>query len=58
MLTWLINNIATVIVGAVVLLLIASVIVYLVNQKKKGKSGCGCGCSDCSACPGCSTKSE
>ncbi len=35
-----------VIIGVLVLAM-TGIIVYLVRQKKNGKSGCGCGCQNC-----------
>ena len=33
------------IVGSAVLVI--GIVVYLIVQKKKGKTGCGCGCQSC-----------
>ena len=35
-----------IIIGGVVLAVVG-IVVYLIRQKKKGKTGCGCGCSGC-----------
>lgn len=40
MLTWIMENVATIIVGAVLLLVVAAVIAGMVRGKKKGKSSC------------------
>ena len=42
-----------IIVGTILLATVATVIVTMIRNKKKGKSSCGCGCSTCGAC-GCS----
>lgn len=57
---WIINNLATIIVGAIVALIVAMVIVKMVNDKKKGKGCCGCDCANCTLCQkqSCSTASD
>ena len=47
MLPWFSENIATIIICAVLTLVVAGIIVSMVKNKKKGKSSCGCGCADC-----------
>jgi hypothetical protein len=49
MLVFLAENIATIIVGAVVLAVAASIVAKLVRDKRNKKSSCGCG--SCSGCP-------
>ena len=54
--TWLMNNLSTIIVcialGAVVVLIINK----MIKDKKKGKSSCGCGCSNCAMAGKCHGK--
>ena len=45
--TWLTDNIATIIICAVLIAVVAAIIIHMVKNKKKGKSSCGCGCADC-----------
>ena len=47
MLTWLMENMATIIISAVLVLVVAAIIVSMVRSKRKGKSSCGCGCAGC-----------
>ena len=47
MLAWLTENIATMIICAVLIAVVAAIIVSMIRNKKKGKSSCGCGCTDC-----------
>lgn len=47
MLAWLLENIATVIICAVLILIVTAIIISMIKNKKKGKSACGCGCADC-----------
>ncbi len=47
MLTWLMENMATIIISAVLVLVVAAILVSMVRGKRKGKSSCGCGCAGC-----------
>ena len=47
MLAWLTENIATIIICAVLIAVVSAIIVSMIKNKKKGKSSCGCGCTDC-----------
>lgn len=42
-------NLPTFVVGAIVLLVILSVVITEIRNRKKGKSACSCG-GDCGAC--------
>jgi len=53
------ENMATIIISAVLILVVAAVIVSRVRSKRKGKSSCGCGCAGCAMNGAChSTKPE
>jgi len=55
MIAFLIENLATIIVGLVLAAVVALVIVKMRKDKRAGKSSCGCkcaGCSNSSACHG------
>ncbi len=56
MLTWITENMATIIISAVLLATLAAVIVGMVRSKKKGKSSCGCGCANCAMSGECHSK--
>ncbi|MGN1058928.1 MAG: FeoB-associated Cys-rich membrane protein [Clostridia bacterium] len=47
MLRWLWNNIATVLICAVLLAAVAAIVATMIQNRKRGKSACGCGCADC-----------
>ena len=47
MLGWLADNLATVIVCAVLILVVGCSIAALVRRRRQGKSSCGCGCEGC-----------
>ena len=56
MLAWITENIGTILISAVLLLVVVLIIRKLVKDKKKGKSSCGCNCARC-AMSGSSTRS-
>lgn len=47
MFSWLLENLATMIIGIMLFALIVLIAVRMVKNKRKGKSSCGCGCSAC-----------
>lgn len=56
MLTWFSQNIATIILCAVLIAVVAAIIIHMIKNKKKGKSACGCGCADCPMRSACHTQ--
>jgi len=49
MLDFIIKNLATIIISAVLLIVVAAVIFTRLRGRKARKSSCGCGCSSCAA---------
>ncbi len=49
MLTWLMENMATIVISLILLFMVAAAIVSMARSKRKGKSSCGCGCANCPA---------
>lgn len=47
MLEFITNNLGTLIVGLILLIIVISIVRSMVKNKKAGKSNCGCGCKDC-----------
>lgn len=47
MFEWIAQNIATLLIGLVLLLVTAAIIFRMLRNKKNGKSSCGCGCMGC-----------
>ncbi|MFR7741908.1 MAG: FeoB-associated Cys-rich membrane protein [Acutalibacteraceae bacterium] len=41
MLAWLAENLGTIVISAVLLAIVAAIVIYLIRQKKQGKSTCG-----------------
>lgn len=58
MLAWIMENLATILISAVLVVIVAAVIAGMVRDKKKGKSSCGCGCSGCAMNGACHRKKE
>ena len=47
MLDWITENLSTIVVSLILVLVVAAIIRKLVRDKKKGKSSCGCNCAHC-----------
>ena len=47
MLHWIGANLGTILICLVLLAIVTFIILYLVRQKKQGKSSCGCNCAHC-----------
>lgn len=56
MLIWIKANLATVIISAVLLVIVAAIIVSIVKDKRRGKSSCGCKCASCPMSGSCHNK--
>ncbi|MDO5124456.1 MAG: FeoB-associated Cys-rich membrane protein [Eubacteriales bacterium] len=58
MLEIILANLGTIIIFVCLAAVITGVVVYLVNNRKKGKTSCGCGCSNCALRDTCHSKSQ
>lgn len=47
MITWILNNISSIIVCVVLLAVVSAIVVHMTKNRKHGKSSCGCGCQSC-----------
>lgn len=47
MFTWMMQNMATMLISAGLILIVAVIIVGMARDKKKGKSSCKGGCAGC-----------
>ncbi|MBP5593710.1 MAG: FeoB-associated Cys-rich membrane protein [Clostridia bacterium] len=47
MMDWIINNIGSIIVVAILQLVITLILVSFIKNKKKANGSCGCGCANC-----------
>ncbi len=50
MITWLMENMATIIISAVLVLVVAAAVASMVRGKRKGKSSCGVQAARRAAC--------
>lgn len=50
MIEWISNNIGTIAVSTMLIIIVAVVIISMVKDKKKGRSSCGGECSRCRGC--------
>ena len=44
---WLSENLGTIVVSLVLILIVGLIIRSMIRDKKRGKSSCGCKCSHC-----------
>jgi hypothetical protein len=49
MIEFLSNNLATIVVGLILLAIVIAIVYSMVKNKKNGKSNCGCGCEHCAS---------
>ncbi len=47
MFAWILGNMATIIICAVLIGIVVAIVVSMVKNKRRGKSSCGCGCANC-----------
>lgn len=47
MLTFIADNLATIIIGLILFVIIAAIVIKLIKDRRNGKSSCGCGCENC-----------
>lgn len=47
MLTFISENIATIIILLILISAVVAITANLIKNRKKGKSSCGCGCENC-----------
>lgn len=55
MLAWITENLGTIVVSLVLILLVAGAIRTIRKEKKHGRSCCGGNCAHCGACSACKT---
>lgn len=48
MLQWIVENLGTLIISLTLLVILTSIVIHLIRQKKQGRHSCGCNCSSCS----------
>lgn len=53
MISWILNNIGTIAVTAILIAIVITALVIVLKDKKKGKSTCGCNCAHCAMAGSC-----
>lgn len=56
MLSWIAENIYTIIICIVLIAIVTSVTVNIIRNMRNGKTSCGCGCSGCPMKGSCHSK--
>ena len=56
MLSWLVSNLATILITLALVLVVVLISLYLIRCKKQGKSTCGGNCGNCPMGGSCHTK--
>lgn len=47
MLEWISQNLATIIIALIIVVIVAGIVIKMMRDKKSGKTSCGCGCENC-----------
>ena len=48
MISWIMANLATILISSLLIVIVISIIKYLIRQKRDGKNSCGCDRGQCS----------
>ena len=56
MMIWLAENIGTIIVTLILILIVGAAVASMISDRKKGKPSCGCGCKNCAMAGKCHKK--
>ena len=50
---WLSQNLGTILITIILVLIVTGIVMKLIRDKKQGKSSCGGNCAHCNACTAC-----
>lgn len=56
MFAWIGENLATIVICVILVLMVAAILIRMVRNRKKGISSCGCGCANCPMSGACHSK--
>lgn len=51
--SWMIDNLGTIVVGLLLAAVVTAITIRLKKNKKAGKNSCGCGCQSCAMAGAC-----
>ena len=52
MISWLANNLGTIVISIILIVMVVFIIRKLINDKRQGISSCGGNCAHCNMCSG------
>ena len=55
MIGWITDNLGTLLISMLLILMVVGIIISMINDKKQGKSSCGGNCANCRLCTACKT---
>ena len=55
---WIAENLGTIGISILLVILVVDIIIKMINDKKQGKSSCGGNCAHCNMCAACRQKAE
>lgn len=58
MLTWIMANLGTIVITAVLAVTVAWILYKIIKDKKQGKTSCGGNCAHCKMCTSCRNAEE
>ncbi len=53
MVSWIMENIGTILVSLFLILIVTGIILSMIRDKRQGKSACGGNCAHCRGCAAC-----
>ena len=53
MISWLSDNIGTILITFLLILIVGGIIFKMIRDKRKGRSSCGGNCAQCKMCSAC-----
>ncbi|MCR4604772.1 MAG: FeoB-associated Cys-rich membrane protein [Eubacterium sp.] len=53
MMEWIMNNIGTIVITMLLIVVVALIVHSMLKDKKQGKSSCGGNCAHCKMCASC-----
>ncbi len=58
MIAWITQNVGTILITLLIVLIVGGIIFSMIRNKRKGRSTCGCGCANCAMAGKCHPKTQ